>query len=49
MVDDLDNKVDIWEHQNLQGEVWELQRNLEELRQEFKEFKKKIYERYMDN
>jgi len=49
MVDDLDNKVDIWEHQNLQGEVWELQRNLEQLRKEFNEFKKKINERYMVN
>ena len=48
-MDDLGNKVDIWEHQNLQGEVWELQRNLEQLRKEFNEFKKKINERYMVN
>jgi len=38
-MDDLDNKVDIWEHQNLQGEVWELQRKLEELREEFRRFR----------
>lgn len=49
MDDDLDNKVDIWQHQHLQGEVWELQRNLEKLCEEFNEFKKKIYERYMVN
>ena len=41
-MDELDNKVDIWEHQNLQGEVWELQRKLEELREEFNEFKNRL-------
>ena len=38
-LDDLDNKVDIWEHQNLQEEVWELQRELDKLREEFNQFK----------
>jgi len=41
-MDDLDNKVDIWEHRNLQGEVWELQRKLEKLREEFNEFKNRL-------
>ena len=38
-LDDLDNKVDIWEHQNLQEEVWELRRELDKLREEFNQFK----------
>jgi len=42
MDDDLDNKVDIWEHQNLQGEVWALQHNLEKPREEFNEFKNRL-------
>jgi uncharacterized coiled-coil DUF342 family protein len=38
-LDDLDNKVDYWEHQQLKEEVWELQRELDKLREEFKQFK----------
>jgi hypothetical protein len=38
-MDDLDNKVDIWEHQRLQEDVWELQRELEKLREEFRRFR----------
>jgi len=41
-MDELDNKVDIWEHQNLQSEVWELQRKLEELREEFEKLKNSV-------
>ena len=41
-MDDLDNKVDIWEHQNLQEEVWELQRALEKLREEFEKLKNSV-------
>ena len=36
---DLDNKVDRWDHQQLQEDVWELQRQLDELRKEFEKFK----------
>jgi hypothetical protein len=35
----LDDKVDRWDHQQLQEEVWELQRDLEKLQEEFKQFK----------
>jgi predicted kinase len=38
-LDDLDNKVDIWEHQQLKEEVWDLQRELDKLREEFEKFK----------
>ena len=38
-MDDLDNKVDVWEHQRLQEEVWDLQRELDILREDFKKFK----------
>ena len=41
-MDDLYNKVDIWEHQRLQQDVWELQRELEKLREEFNEFKNRL-------
>jgi prefoldin subunit 5 len=36
---DLNDKVDRWDHQRLQEEVWELQRQLDELRKEFEKFK----------
>jgi len=38
-MDELDNKVDYWEHQRLQEDVWELQRELEKLREEFRRFR----------
>lgn len=38
-MDDIENKVDRWDHENLQEEVWELQRELEKLRKEFYEFR----------
>lgn len=38
-LNDLDNKVDYWEHQQLKEEVWELQRELDKLREEFEKFK----------
>lgn len=33
-MDDLDNKVDIWEHQNLQQQVWDLEGVVNQLRDE---------------
>jgi uncharacterized coiled-coil protein SlyX len=46
---ELENKVDHWQHQNLQEEVWELQHQLNRLqddfnwlREEFLEFRKSI-------
>jgi prefoldin subunit 5 len=36
---DLDDKVNQWDHEYLQEQVWELQRDLEKLRKEFDEFK----------
>jgi hypothetical protein len=36
---DLDDKVNQWDHDDLQEQVWELQRDLEKLRKEFDEFK----------
>jgi len=36
----LDDKVDYWEHRNLQEEVWELQSQVRELREEFDKLKK---------
>ena len=41
-MDDIDNKVDIWEHQNLQEQVWDLERQLEKLREEFEDFKNRF-------
>ena len=41
-MDELDNKVDIWEHQQLQEDVWELQRALEKLREEFEKLKNSV-------
>lgn len=36
---DLDDKVNQWDHDDLQEQVWNLQRELEQLRKEFDEFK----------
>lgn len=41
-MDDIDNKVDIWEHQNLQEQVRDLERQLEKLREEFEDFKNRF-------
>ena len=41
-MDELDNKVDYWEHQRLQEDVWELQRELEKLREEFEKLKNSV-------
>lgn len=36
---DLDDKVNQWDHDDLQEQVWDLERELEKLRKEFDEFK----------
>lgn len=41
-MDDIDNKVDIWEHRNLQEQVWELEQKLEKLYKEFIEFRESL-------
>jgi hypothetical protein len=39
MSDDLDNKVDVWDHEYLQQQVWDLEKELEKLRKEFDQLK----------
>lgn len=39
---DLEDKVDRWDHDYLQEQFWELQRELEKLRQEFEEFRNRM-------
>lgn len=41
-MEDLDNKVDIWEHRNLQEQVWELEQKLEKLYKEFIELRESL-------
>jgi hypothetical protein len=41
-MDDLDNKVDIWEHENLQEDVREMQRQLDKLREEFNQLRNSL-------
>lgn len=41
-MDDIENKVDIWEHQQVRQDVWELQHELNKLREEFEELRNKI-------
>lgn len=36
---DSDDKVNRWDHDYLQEQVWDLERELEKLRKEFDEFK----------
>lgn len=36
---DLDDKVDRWDHEYLQEQVWELQQELSKLREEFDKLK----------
>ena len=39
---DIDDKVNQWDHDHLQEQVWELQRELEKLRKEFEDFKNRF-------
>ena len=39
---DLDDKVNQWDHDDLQKQVWDLQRELEQLRKEFEKFREML-------
>ena len=41
-MDDQDNKVDIWEHQNLREEVRKLQYELDKLRKDFNDLRDRL-------
>lgn len=39
---DIEDKVDRWDHEYLQEQVWQLEQELAQLRQEFEEFRNRM-------